>query len=257
MTLGQLHLIPTPLGKVSPEKSLPQSVLEQIHQINHFAVEQVRSSISFLQAAKHPVAEYELHFYQLPKPGTDSEVLTELLQILLEGNSVGVLSEAGCPGVADPGSELIKLAHSAGIQVIPHIGPASMILALMASGFNGQRFRFNGYLQRDHQGRNEQLRGMEKDSLQFDQTELFMEAPQRNLTLLKDAIGGLMNETQLLVACNLTLPDELIISKKVSDWKQLKLPDIEKKPCLFGIYAESGFKNTAKDKSKPTTVKRW
>jgi 16S rRNA (cytidine1402-2'-O)-methyltransferase len=254
---GVLHLIPTPLGKVPPEQSLPESVLSVLHQLSHFAVEQVRSSISFLHAAKHPQQEFELKFYQLPKPGTDSEILMELLQLMLEGTSVGLLSDAGCPGVADPGNELVKLAHSSGIRVIPHIGPASMILALMASGFNGQKFRFNGYLKRDHQGRNEQLKELEKSSLQFDQTELFMEAPQRNTTLLKDAISGLMNETQLLMACNLSLPDELIISKKVADWKRVKLPDIDKKPCIFGIFSESGYKMQPKDKGKIATVKRW
>jgi 16S rRNA (cytidine1402-2'-O)-methyltransferase len=254
---GILYLIPTPLGKVSAEKSLPSSVISLIHELKYFAVEQVKTSIQFLQSIKHPVTEFELNFIVINKQQKDSEQDMEVLNLLLSGESVGLMSEAGCPGVADPGSQLIRLAHSAGIRVIPQVGPASMILALMASGFNGQKFRFNGYLNRDHEGRNEDLKQLEIASLQFDQTELFMESPQRNLTVLKDAITVLQNETRLLVACQITLPDEIIISKTVAEWKRTKLPDIEKKPCIFGIYGEPAFRVKPNKKQTVTKVKRW
>ncbi|TNE73324.1 SAM-dependent methyltransferase [bacterium] len=254
---GTLYLIPTPIGKSALDKSIPPYNLEVIHSIRFFAVESIKTSIQFLLSIKHPVPEFELEFVEVSKRNNSSDVEMDIINRLLGGEDVGLMSEAGCPGVADPGAGVIALAHHTGVKVSPLIGPASMILALMASGFNGQKFRFNGYLGRDHQARNEQLRKLEQDSLQFDQTELFMESPQRNLTLLKDAIQVLQNETRLMVACNLSSPDELIISQSVSVWKRTKLPDIEKKPTIFGIWGESAYKVQNPAKSKQATVKRW
>lgn len=254
---GTLFLIPTPIGKTAMEYSLPPFNIEVIHSLRFFAVENIKTSIQFLLAVKHPVPEYELEFAEVSKRSVNTDIDMNIINRLLDGDNVGLMSEAGCPGVADPGANLISLAHHTGIPVRPLVGPSSMILALMASGFNGQKFRFNGYLGRDHQSRNEQLKKLEQDSLQFDQTELFMESPQRNLILLKDAIQVLQNETKLMVACNLTAPDELIISQTVATWKRTKLPDIEKKPSIFGIWGESAYKVSNPAKAKATSVKRW
>lgn len=255
---GILYLIPTPLGKVPATHSIPQNSIDIVLGLNTFAVEQVKTSIQFLHSIKHPTPEYLLKFFEVSKKNnsTDSEI--EIINLLLEGQNIGLMSEAGCPGVADPGSSLIRLAHHSGVQVVPLVGPASMILALMASGFNGQKFRFNGYLGRDHQARNAELKQLEQDSLQYEQTELFMESPQRNITLLKDAIAGLQNDTWLMVACQLTMPDELIISKTVAEWKRTKLPEIEKKPAIFGIYGESTYRTEIRSRKEAAiNVKRW
>ena len=254
---GKLYLIPTPLGKVSAQQSLPQDVVELVLGLRTFAVEQVKTAIQFLHSIKHETPEYELKFFDIGKKRISIEDEIEIINLMLEGQDIGLMSEAGCPGVADPGSTIVRLAHHSGIQVVPLVGPASMILALMASGFNGQKFRFSGYLGRDHEARNAQLKQLEQDSLQYDQTELFMESPQRNITLLKDAIAGLQNDTWLLVASQITMPDEIIISKTVADWKRTKLPEIEKKPTIFGIYGESAYKIVPQKKSIPTKVKRW
>ena len=157
-----------------------------------------------------------------------------MIQPCVEGKNIAIMSEAGCPGVADPGAVIVKLAHEKGIQVVPLVGPSSILLALMASGMNGQSFCFHGYLPIDAEERVRKIKLLEKDSITRKQTQLFIETPYRNNQLLKDLVTHCDASTRLCIACNLTLPDQFISTKKISAWKK-DLPDLNKKPAVFLI----------------------
>jgi 16S rRNA (cytidine1402-2'-O)-methyltransferase len=156
---------------------------------------------------------------------------------LLAGNDVGMMSEAGCPGIADPGAKLAALAHQKGIRVTPLVGPSSILLSLMASGFNGQRFTFLGYLPADKAARVQRLKEIEKQSQKYNETQIFIETPYRNQHLLADILAHAHPETKLCIACNISLEDELIISRSIKAWKQQPLPDLHKKPTVFLLLA--------------------
>ena len=226
-----LYLIPTPIGKRKENHVLPEYTIEIIKSLDCFIVEKPQTSVSFLQWIKHPIPEYEITFRVLNKKTPDHEVYS-YLQLLKNGN-VGLMSEAGAPGVADPGSGFVSLAHENGYKIVPLIGPSSILLALMASGLNGQQFSFYGYLSLRDDERLAEIRFMEEFSNRTGQTQIFMETPHRNQILFTTLLEYLNPSTKLCVASNITQPDEWIVTKRVADWIQADVPDLQKKPALF------------------------
>ncbi len=237
MANGTLYFIPVPLTEdTTPQQVLPAEVLTQIHQLQHFIVENEKTARHILAASGHPTPMRELHLYLLNKD-TPTKELNALLQPLQKGLDVGLMSEAGCPGIADPGANLASLAHHKGFKVAPLIGPSSLLLSLMASGLNGQRFTFLGYLPAEKNERVKTIKGIEFDSKKQQATQLFIETPYRNQHVLEDLIATLQPQTRLCVACNVTGKDELIVTKTIADWKKATLPDLHKKPTVFLLLA--------------------
>jgi 16S rRNA (cytidine1402-2'-O)-methyltransferase len=226
-----LYLIPTPIGKRKENHVLPEYTIQIIKSLNCFIVEKPQTSVSFLQWIKHPLPEYEITFRVLNKKTPDHEVYSYLQ--LLKNGDVGLMSEAGAPGVADPGSGFVSLAHENGYNVVPLTGPSSILLALMASGLNGQQFSFYGYLSLREDERLAEIRFMEEFSSRSGQTQIFMETPHRNQILFDVLLEYLRPSTKLCVASNITQTDEWIVTKRVSDWRQSEQPDLQKKPALF------------------------
>lgn len=235
MSHNKLYLIPTPLGKRKENIGLPEHTLDVIKTLKCFLVEKPQTAQSFLQWIKHPIPNYEMTIRILNKKTPDQEIFS-FLQLLRE-QSVGIMSEAGAPGVADPGSRMVKLAHDNGYQVVPLVGPSSILLALMASGMNGQRFAFQGYLSLNENERVREISQLEQESLQKDQTQIFMETPHRNEILFDLLLDKLRGETKLCIACNLNMPDEFVKTMAVHHWKSSQKPDLQKKPALFLIYS--------------------
>lgn len=233
MTLGTLLLIPTPLGDESRPWLLPHEQ-EQITPITHFVVEAEKTARRHLKAlgVKTPIRELQLH---LLNEHSKDEDLQRLLDPLLQGYDLGLLSEAGCPAVADPGANLVALAHKKGIMVQPLTGASSILLALMASGANGQNFAFKGYLPSKKSERIATLKKLEQHSRVNNETQIFIETPYRNQAMLEDALLTLKPHTRLCLACDLTLPSQIIISQSIKDWSK-NIPDIHKRPCIFIIH---------------------
>ena len=228
-----LYLIPTPLGETPPLEVLPLKVKKKIEELNHFIVENEKKARAFIKKIAPQKNQEKLTFWLLNKFTTQLEMET-FLDPLKEGISTGLLSDVGCPGVADPGTTIVKRAHHFGIEVKPMVGPSSILLGLMASGMNGQNFAFNGYLPID---RNERLRAIklyEKKSLKENQSQIFIETPYRNEKLYDDLIKYLNPQTELCIACNLTLESSFIKTAPVNDWKKSK-PNLHKKPSVFII----------------------
>lgn len=231
-----LYLIPTPLGAPDTPCLLPREQA-QIIGLTDFVVEAEKTARAHLKylGVTTPIRELNL---QTLNEHTDLKTLPELLKPLQEGRSMGIVSEAGCPAVADPGANLVALAHKHGFEVRPLIGPSSLLLALMASGANGQNFAFKGYLPSEKSERIEALKALEKRSRSQNETQLFIETPYRNDALLGDILDNLHAETRLCIACDLTLPTQTIISKTVVDWKKLgELPNLKKRPTIFVLHA--------------------
>lgn len=226
-----LYLIPTTLGDVELAYCIPNHVVEVAQSLRHFIVEDTRTARRHLSKLKMPVPIDELNFYELNEH-TRPEELHALLQPLLNGENVGLMSEAGVPAIADPGRDIVYIAHQKGIKVIPLVGPSSILLALMASGLNGQSFAFNGYLPVKDQERIQRIRTLEKRSAQEKQTQVFIEAPYRNTKLLEAFLSACTDGTMLCIAANLTLDSEWVQTQAISYWKKHK-PDINKKPCIF------------------------
>lgn len=233
---GRLYLIPTTLGESNPLEVLPFSIKKIIDNIDHYIVENEKSARGFIKSVLPGKSQPKLIISTLNK-FTDPAEIPELLEPCFEGFDIGVLSEAGCPGIADPGAEVVKIAHEKNIRVVPIVGPSSILLGLMASGFNGQQFAFNGYLPIDKDKRKMEIKRLEKLSADHNQTQLFIETPYRNDALLSDLISTLSPNTKICVACDLTLPTELIISKTTEEWKKIKV-DLHKRPTLFLFYKE-------------------
>lgn len=237
MSRGTLYLIPVPLGNTTaPTMVLPQPVLERIHPLSHFVVENAKSARAFLKAAGTALPLQELHLEELNEH-TRSDALHHLLQPLRNGQDVGLLSEAGCPAVADPGANLVALAQNENIRVAPLIGPSSLLLALMASGLNGQRFAFHGYLPAKEPERQKALRDLETESRKRRQTQIFIETPYRNGQMLDSLLRTCQPQTRITVATALTLPDEMIATRTVAEWKKKTPPDIERRPTVFLLLA--------------------
>ena len=232
--LGKLYLIPTTLGEMNADDVLPQTIKRAIDFIDYYIVENektARKSIKIVHAEKK---QSELKLFLLNKH-TDTKEHLDFIKPLLEGHNVGLMSEAGCPGVADPGAVIVKIAHEKGIQVVPLVGPSSILLALMASGMNGQSFTFNGYLPIDKSEKKQAIKSLEKLSFDKNQSQLFIETPYRNNKLLEDILQTLQPNTLLCVACDITLPTEYIKTMTVSLWKKQKV-DLHNRPCIFIIH---------------------
>lgn len=235
MTTPTLYLIPTPLGTADTPCLLPHEQA-QIQTLTDFVVEAEKTARAHLKAFGIKTPIRELNLCTLNEHTSEKDI-TALLQPLQAGRSMGLLSEAGCPAVADPGAQLVAKAHQAGFAVIPLIGPSSIMLALMASGANGQCFAFKGYLPTEKSARINRLKELEIRSRQENETQLFIETPYRNDALLADTISTLHPQTRLCVATDLTLPSQKIISQPVAAWRQMKnLPSLKKRPSLFVFY---------------------
>ena len=235
-TTGKLYLIPTRLGDNPPLEVLPLSIKKVIENLNHYIVENEKTARRFIKRISPKKSQNSLKIKVLNK-FTDVLELSTFLDPCTRGESVGILSEAGCPGIADPGSEIVQLAHNKNIKVIPLVGPSSVFLALMSSGMNGQNFAFNGYLPIDKSERRNELKRLERLSFEQGQSQLFIETPYRNNKLLEDLIGILQPNTRLCIACDITLPTELIKTKTISDWKKSTV-DLHKRPAIFIIHKD-------------------
>lgn len=236
MRLGTLYLIPVTLGDDLIQKALPPDVVSITQKLDTFVVENEKTARRFLGAIKTHKPVRELVMLTLNEHTMDQE-LPALLAPLLEGRDIGLMSEAGCPGVADPGAKLAALAHRKGIRVAPLVGPSSILLGLMASGLDGQRFTFLGYIPSEKAARVQKLREIEQTSRKNRETQIFIETPYRNQHLLEDILASCNGETRLCIACNVSLEDELIVTKRIADWKNTSLPDLHKKPTVFLLLA--------------------
>lgn len=232
--LGKLYLIPTTLGEMNPEDVMPQTIKRSIDFIDDYIVENDKTARKFIKSIAPDKKQAELRLSLLNKH-TESSDYQKMMQPLLEGRNVGLMSEAGCPGVADPGAVIVKLAHEKGIQVVPLVGPSSILLAIMASGMNGQSFTFNGYLPIDASEKKSTLKQLERNSFEKNQSQLFIETPYRNNKIFEDMLTTLQPNTHICVACDITLPTEFIKTRTVNDWKKNKV-DLHKRPCIFIIH---------------------
>lgn len=236
MTKGTLYLIPCTLGDMPAAQVLPQHVIDVARRLRHFVVEHPKTARQFLAALKPEQPIQSLHFASLNEHTAPKE-LTELLAPLLAGEDVGILSEAGCPGIADPGADLVNLAHRNGIRVIPLVGPSSILLALMASGLNGQCFAFHGYLPVGEMERNKAIALLEAESARRKQTQLFIETPYRNEKLFGALLNHCRPQTLLCVATDLTLPGESVLTHPIAQWRSQPMPQLNKHPSIFLILA--------------------
>jgi 16S rRNA (cytidine1402-2'-O)-methyltransferase len=230
---GTLYMIPITLGDTAVNKVIPELNNELINEIDVYVVENIKTARRFLKKAGILKPINELTFFELNKRTQDTELPT-FLKPIFEGKNVGVLSEAGCPGVADPGADIVALAQEQKIKVVPLVGPSSILLALMASGFNGQSFCFNGYLPKDQKDRTRKIKELEKAAKNKQQTQLFIETPFRNSHVIEDIIKNCFSTTKLCIAVDITLQTEQIYTKTVEEWKTTKI-NLQKRPCIFLI----------------------
>ncbi len=229
-----LYLIPCTLGDTSLEKVLPAYNRDIVVGIKHFIVEDVRSARRFLKKVERDINIDELTFYELNKH-TSPDAIASYLKPLQEGLPMGVISEAGCPSVADPGADVVAIAQRKRLKVVPLVGPSSIILSVMASGFNGQSFAFHGYLPIDGSERAKTLKHLEARAYTEHQTQLFIETPYRNLKMFDDILRTCRSQTRLCIAANLTCEGEYVVTRTLSEWKGQR-PPIDKIPCIFLIY---------------------
>lgn len=233
--LGKLYLIPTTLGETeNPFDVLPQTIKRSIELLDYYIVENEKTARKFIKSICPEKVQASLHLSALNKHTQDAEY-KKMIQDCVEGKNVGLMSEAGCPGVADPGAVIVKLAHEKGIQVVPLVGPSSILLALMASGMNGQSFAFNGYIPIEAAEKKLAIKNLEKLSVSKNQSQLFIETPYRNNKILEDLLSSLHPETYLCVACDITLPTEYIKTMRVVNWKKTKI-DLHNRPTIFIIH---------------------
>ena len=230
-----LYLIPVTLGDTPLSRVLPDYNAEIIRGIKHFIVEDVRSARRFLKKVDRDIDIDGLTFFAMGKHAAP-EQFAAYLRPLEQGLPVGVISEAGCPAVADPGADVVAIAQRKGLRVVPLVGPSSMILAVMASGFNGQSFAFNGYLPIDPPERVRRIKALEQRAYSEHQTQLFIETPYRNAKLFDTLLQACRPQTRLCVAAGITCPEEFIRTRTVQDWKKRPLPDLSKIPAIFLIY---------------------
>ncbi len=235
MNKGKLYLIPTPLGDNEPAEVLPAGVIERACSLRVFVVEEIRTARRFLSryGLRGHIAELEFHELNEHSSAADVEALGSLFD---RGEDVGLLSEAGLPAVADPGAELVALCHRRGVEVVPLVGPSSLMLALMASGLNGQSFAFCGYVPAKPEERRNALRALEKQSAAARRSQIIIETPYRNDALLADMLQTLSPRTRICVAADITLPTQFIRTDSVAGWRS-HVPAIGKRPCVFIILA--------------------
>lgn len=233
-THGKLYLIPTPLGE-NTLPTIPQYVVDILHQLDFFIAERAKTARHFIKTTNPIKAFSDLHFAELNKRTTPEEI-NQMLRPAEEGNDMGLLSEAGCPGVADPGAVIVEMAHQKGIEVVPLVGPSSILLALMGSGMNGQNFSFQGYLAAKKPDLARDLKRLEQLAKKQKQTQIFIETPYRNGQMIEVALNTLNPRTSFCIAADITLPTQYILTKTIGEWKKTKLPDLHKKPAIFLIY---------------------
>ena len=227
-----LYLIPVALGDIPWSLFLPTETREIAVRLQHFVVENAKTARAELKRLEHPTPLREVSIEQLPEKLSPLEI-DRLLAPLLAGHDLGVLSEAGCPGVADPGALLVRRAHELGIRVKPLVGPSSLLLSLMASGLDGQQFAFHGYLPAREPDRSQRIAALEKESRRLGQTQLFIETPYRNSALFQSLLSTCQGSTRLCVATDLTLPEESIMTRTVAQWKKAPAPTLDKRPTVF------------------------
>ena len=233
MPAGKIYIIPTPISGTDPKFVLPEMVIRTVQNLDTFFVENIRTARRFLSSAG--VRNIQDLKFEIVDKNTEPKFLEHLILIVKNGKDVGVMSEAGCPGIADPGSGITSLAHKHGIKVIPLSGPSSIFLALMASGFNGQNFQFHGYLPIDKEARRKSIDNLERMVYSKNQTQIFMETPYRNNKILDALLKTLRPDTLLCIAVDITSDNEAIYTKAVSEWKK-QVPDLHKKPAIFLVY---------------------
>lgn len=228
-----LYLFPVPMGDTPVAQVLPQANIELLRQVKYFVVENLRSARRFLRAASRDIVIDDLHFEELSEH-TPAAAVDAMLTPMEQGFDIGVVSEAGCPAVADPGADIVAAAQRRGYRVVPLVGPSSIILSLMASGSNGQSFTFHGYLPIEGNARNRSIKDMERAAHSRRQTQIFIETPYRNNRLLSDLLNILMPDTRLCVASDITGPQQSIITDTVSGWRKRSC-DYSKIPTIFLI----------------------
>jgi 16S rRNA (cytidine1402-2'-O)-methyltransferase len=236
MEKGKLYLIPVVIAEATQANVIPEQVRAVLPSIQYFLAEEIRTARRYLSSLKVYESIEPLQFQVLDKKTKQAE-LKEFFKPIEDGKNLGVLSESGCPGVADPGAIAVAYAHKHNISVVPLVGPSSLLLSLMASGLNGQKFAFHGYLPIDAKDRQQAIRELEKESKQKNQTQLFIETPYRNQTVFNDLVKSLNNTTLLTVAYDITGSAEMIKTKAVVDWKKEKVT-LDKLPCVFLLLAD-------------------
>ena len=229
-----LYLIPTSLGETDLDRILPAYNNEIVNRLDFFIVEDVRTARRFLKKI-NPATDIDSKTIYVLNQHTRPEEIAGFLKPLSEGREVGVISEAGCPAIADPGADVVAIAQEKGFKVVPLVGPSSILLALMASGFNGQSFAFNGYLPVQPADRTKAIKRLENRAHNEKQSQIFIETPYRNMKMLQDIISVCQPSTRLCIAADITLETEFIHTKTVNDWKK-QLPDLNKRPCIFILY---------------------
>lgn len=236
-TKGLLHLIPVGLGPSEASNTHPGGVLKLLNELDYFIVERAKTARSELKRLGYgrPIQTAEIH--ELPEQ-LDSKSIDQLLAPLSAGRSGGLMSEAGCPAVADPGALIVRRAHELKLRVIPQIGPSSLLLALMASGLNGQGFAFNGYLPQKPDERKQAIQHLERESAKLARTQLFIETPYRNLAMFASLLESCRDNTRLCVARSLSTASEWIATRRISEWKKNGPPDLDRQPVVFLILAD-------------------
>jgi 16S rRNA (cytidine1402-2'-O)-methyltransferase len=233
---GTLYLLPVGLGESDLTAVLPQKNFEIIRTLTYFIAENAKEARAFLKQCAYP--EISRAQLSLINQHAKQEELTSYLSPLLQGQNMGLMSDAGCPGIADPGAEAIRIAHQKGIKVVPLVGPSSIVLSIMASGFNGQNFAFVGYLPIDKMEKAKRIKELENITIKQKQAQFFIETPYRNQPMFEELLKTLLPSSKLLVATNITLGDESIVVKTIAAWKKAPAPEFHKKPTIFGIYSE-------------------
>lgn len=235
MQQGTLFLIPVPLADEAAAKSFTPFLIDTINSIKEYIVENEKTARRFLKEAGLKTPQSELVIHDYGKHKRDGVNMAELFQGLINGTDVGLMSEAGCPGIADPGADIVAEAHRRGIKVVPLVGPSAILLALMASGFSGQSFTFHGYLPIDKLERNRKVKELEAAAEKLKQTQLFIETPFRNDSLLEDVLKACKPQTKICIACDITAATEFIKTDTVANWRK-QVPDLRKRPAIFALF---------------------
>ncbi len=232
---AKIYLIPTTLGESEISSVIPQNIKTIIEELNFFIVENIRTTRRYIRKVSKTKNIDGITFFELNKH-TNKNELSDFLHPALQGNDIGIISEAGNPGIADPGADIVSIAHQKGIQVVPLVGPSSILLALISSGLNGQNFAFNGYLPINPNVRQKKIQSLEHRSKIENQSQIFMETPFRNMKMLNDIFSACKKNTLLCIATDITLSSEFIKTKTIADWKKNK-PEINKRPTIFILHS--------------------
>ena len=230
---GKIYLLPTTLGGETTSDIIPPDVAKLATTFRYFAIEDIKMARRYLRKLDREFPIDESTFFILNK-NTPQDELYKMIKPVLSGENLAILSDAGCPGIADPGAELVALAHEHDLHIMPLVGPSSILLGLMGSGFNGQSFTFHGYLPKERKERVKKLKDFEGDARRNDRTHIFMDTPFRNMNVLEDLLNELGDQTKLCIAHNLTLPNASVRTYSIKDWRE-KAFDLEKYPTMFLI----------------------